>query len=47
MEKNSCDINKTKEFIENAAPFRRLNYDKKELQNISKTNDNKNFSKER
>lgn len=45
--KNSCDINKTKEFIENAAPFRRLNYDKKELQNISKTNDNKNFSKER
>lgn len=45
--KNSCDINKTKEFIENAAPFRRLNYDKKELQNTSKTNDNKNFSKER
>lgn len=45
--KNSCDINKTKEFIENAAPFRRLNYDKKELQDISKTNDDKNFSKER
>ena len=45
--KNSCDIKRTKEFIENAAPFRRLNYNKEEFQNNSKINGNKNFSKER
>lgn len=45
--KNSCDIKRTKEFIEDAAPFRRLNYNKEEFQNNSKINGNKNFSKER